>query len=110
MAKRIQGITVRHSRSCGSRRDQACTCKPSYEAWVWSPRDAKKIRRSFPTLAAARLWRSDTHVGVQRGTIKAPVPTTLREAADVWLEGVKNGTVRNRSGHPYKPSAIRGYE
>jgi integrase len=35
---------------------------------------------------------------------------TLREAADAWLEGVKGGAIRNRSGHAYKPSAIRGYE
>ena len=35
---------------------------------------------------------------------------TLREAAEAWLEGVKSGAIRNRSGHPYKPSAIRGYE
>jgi integrase len=38
------------------------------------------------------------------------VATTLREAAETWLEGVKAGTIRNRSGHTYKPSAIRGYE
>jgi integrase len=35
---------------------------------------------------------------------------TLRDAAEAWLEGVKSGALRNRSGHPYKPSAIRGYE
>jgi integrase len=27
-----------------------------------------------------------------------------------WLEGVHSGAIRNRSGHRYKPSAIRGYE
>jgi integrase len=35
---------------------------------------------------------------------------TLREAAEVWLDGVRSGAIRNRSGHTYKPSVIRGYE
>jgi integrase len=35
---------------------------------------------------------------------------TLRDAAEAWLEGAKSGAIRNRSGHAYKPSAIRGYE
>jgi integrase len=61
-------------------------------------------------LAAARAWRSDTQVGVRRGTIRAPVPTTLTEAANAWIEGAREGTIRTRSGHIYKPSALRGYE
>src|SRR4051812_28968346 len=35
---------------------------------------------------------------------------TLRDAAEAWLAGVHAGAIRNRSGHTYKPSAIRGYE
>jgi integrase len=77
---------------------------------VWSVRDQKKVRKTFPTLAAARAWRADTESGVRRGVVRAPVPTTLRQAADAWLEGAAAGTIRTRSGHPYKPSALRGYE
>jgi integrase len=35
---------------------------------------------------------------------------TLREAWTVWLEGAKAGTIRTRSGDPYKPSALRSYD
>lgn len=35
---------------------------------------------------------------------------TLNEAVDKWLDALHEGHVRNRSGDPYKPSAIRGYE
>jgi integrase len=42
--------------------------------------------------------------------VRAPVPVTLREAAEAWLDGARSGSIRTRSGHPYKPSALRGYE
>jgi integrase len=42
--------------------------------------------------------------------LRAPASTTLREAAEAWLEGAREGTIRTRSGDPYKPSAIAGYD
>jgi integrase len=42
--------------------------------------------------------------------MRAPVPTTLTEAANAWIEGAREGTIRTRSGHIYKPSALRGYD
>ncbi len=45
------GIRTRHSRSCRSREGGRCNCKPSYEAWVYSKRDDKKIRKTFKSLA-----------------------------------------------------------
>jgi hypothetical protein len=54
-----EGIQVRHSRSCTSRVGAKCSCEPSYQAHVWSKRDGKRIRKTFPTLAAARSWRTD---------------------------------------------------
>jgi len=35
---------------------------------------------------------------------------TVRDVADQWLADAGAGLVRNRSGDPYKPSALRGYE
>jgi integrase len=35
---------------------------------------------------------------------------TLDEVAEAWLEDARSGAIRNRSGDPYKPSAIRTYE
>jgi integrase len=34
----------------------------------------------------------------------------LREAAQAWLAGAADGSIRTRSGDRYKPSALRGYE
>jgi integrase len=105
-----EGIEVRHVKDCRLLTGGRCNCDPSYRASVWSPRDRKLIRRTFPTRAAAKVWRSDAEVALRKGTLRAPEPTTIREAADAWLEGARAGTIRNRSGDPYKPSAIRGYE
>jgi integrase len=106
-----QGIRTRHRSGCPAPSDgQRCKCSPSYEAFVYSVRDGKKIRRSFPTLAAARAWRSDAGSAVRKGTMRAPSQVTLREAADAWLAGARDGTIRTRSGDEYKPSAIRGYD
>jgi integrase len=82
----------------------------SYRAKVWSGRDGKTIRKTFPSMTAARGWRHDALVALERGTLRAPKPTTITEAANAWLEGARDGTIRNRSGDPYKPSAIRGYQ
>ena len=40
----------------------------------------------------------------------APSRVTVAEAAAVWLAAAEAGVVRTRSGEPYKPSALRGYE
>lgn len=105
-----QGIRVRHSRSCSSQAGRRCNCSPSYEASVFSARDGKKLRKTFSTLAAARAWRSDAWSALRKGRMRAPTSTTLREAAEAWLDGARDGSIRTRSGDAYKPSALRGYE
>src|SRR5215212_10148788 len=108
---RAEGITVRHTRGCGEPADQAvCTCRPAYQAQVFSPRDRRTIRKTFRTLAEARAWRADTKAALQRGTMRAPTRTTLEEAAEDWLAAANAGLARTRSGDPYKPSALRSYE
>jgi integrase len=104
------GLQLRHSKLCPTRRAGSCRCKPTYQANVWSAREGKRIFKTFPTLAAAKAWRTDAQVALRTGTMRAGSSPTLRAAAEAWLEGVQNGAIRNRSGHRYKPSAIRGYE
>lgn len=104
------GIRVRHSRNCAVGDGGSCKCRPSYEAFVFSRRDDRKIRKTFPSLAAAKAWRADAAVALRKGTMRAPTQETLREAAEAWLEGAKAGVIRTRSGDTYKPSALRGYE
>ena len=100
------GVRQRHGRACtGEGR-----CKCPYEAFVYSKRDGKKIRRAFPTRAAAVAWRDDARSAVRSNQLRAPAPITLEQAAAAWLEGARAGVIRNRSGDPFKPSAIRTYE
>jgi integrase len=42
--------------------------------------------------------------------LKAPTRITLLEAWTAWNEGAKSGLVHTKSGDPYKPSALRGYD
>lgn len=109
---RTPGIDVRHSRGCPSRHGGTCgkPCTPTYQAHVWSARESKRIRKTFPTLSAAKAWRGDAQGALRRGTMRAPTPTTLREAWITFHAGALDGTIRTRSGDQYKPSALRGYD
>jgi integrase len=84
----------------------------SVEAWVWSARDERKIRKTFTgpgALAAAKAWRSDAIGEVRRGGLKAPTQRTLRQDGEELIAGIKDGSIRKRDGERYKPSVIRGY-
>jgi len=104
------GITKRHSRSCRSRKGTSCNCRPAFQAEVYSRRDGRKIRKTFAREAEAKSWRADALSALKAGTMRAPKPTTVREAWDEWHEAAKAGHIRNRSGDGYKPSAVRSYE
>ncbi|MDP9294059.1 MAG: tyrosine-type recombinase/integrase, partial [Actinomycetota bacterium] len=47
---------------------------------------------------------------LRAGTMTTARGPTLNDAVDQWLDALRAGHVCNRSGDPYKPSAIRGYE
>ena len=42
--------------------------------------------------------------------VRAPSSLTLAQAGAEWFKGARAGTIRTRSGDPYKPAAIRAYE
>jgi len=106
---RHEGINVRHSRRCASSEGGRCNCDPGYQAQAYSRRDGKTLRQTFPTLAAAKAWRAEAQTAIRRGTLRGPSDITIAEACDAWERGVQEGSIRNRSGDPYKPSVIRGY-
>jgi integrase len=105
-----EGIRRRHSKGCGAREGRRCSCKAGYEAWVFSKRDGKKIRKTFRREAEAKSWRVDALTALAKGGLRAPKPTTIKQAWDAWYQGARAGAVTNRSGDPYKPSALRSYE
>jgi integrase len=104
------GIYIRHRERCATSTGGRCTCRPGYQAAVWSARERRRIRRHFDSLADAKAWRAEMLVGLRRGTVKAPTRTTMNEAAAAWLAGVKDGTITSRRRETYKPSVIRSYE
>jgi integrase len=110
MAKPQRGVQVAHKRSCASREGGDCNCHPSYKAEIWIAHESRKIRRSFPTLAAARAWRHDALSALRKGTRAGGSPTTIREAAIALMAGIRSGAIRTRSGDEYKPSARRNYD
>ena len=108
--KRPEGITVRHQSRCAARSGRECNCRATYQAQAYSRRDGKTLRKTFPTLAAAKAWRSEAQTAIRRGTLRGPGDTTIADAGAALVAGIKDGSIRNRSGDPYKPLVIRDYE
>jgi integrase len=107
--RRPEGVEIRHTDPCRSHQGGACNCQPAFRAYVYDRATKQKVRRAFGTLAEAKAWRASVTVKRDKGRRIAPSKVTLRQAAEAWLAGAEAGTLRNRSGEPYKPSALRGY-
>src|ERR1700760_3699857 len=104
------GIRVRHARHGAPKKGARCSCKPTYQAQAYDARAGRQVWRTFPTISAAKLWRTDAQVALRRGTLRAPTARTINEAAARLIKGAHDGSVLDRSGKPYKPSTARGYE
>jgi integrase len=104
-----EGIRKRHKKGCPAISGGRCRCDGGYEASVFSPRDGKKIYKTFAREPEARSWRAQTKHALDRGSLRAPSGKTVREAAATWLEGAERGEIRSRSGQKYKASTLRGY-
>ena len=104
------GIEERHRNGCATERGRRCNCSPSYRAEVFSARDGRKLRKTLATLVEAKQWRADTERALRDGRRLGARPITFRQAARQFLDGIQDGSIRNRSGDVYKPSAIRSYE
>ena len=110
--RREEGIEVRHARSCPSLTGGRCNCEPSYRAIVWSARDRKLVRSRWfrGDRAAAKAWRDDARSAARKGALRPTTRVTLKKAGEQLIAGMKDGSIRNRSGDRYKPKTIRGYE
>jgi integrase len=104
------GIVVKHRTGCASRRGARCNCRRIYQAAVWSARDGRRIRKHFDSLSDAKIWRDESYRKLRRRELRAPSAITFGQAAELWLQGARVGSVRTRSGDVYKPSTIRSYE
>jgi integrase len=104
------GIVVKHRAGCASEHESRCNCRRIYQAAVWSARDGRRIRKHFDSLMDAKAWRAESYGKLRRREMRAPSAITFGQAAERWLEGARVGSIRTRSGDPYKPSTIRSYE
>jgi integrase len=103
------GVEERHARSCRAPEGR-CSCTPTYRAQVWDAKASKPIKKTFPTKSAARQWRTDAQSAVRAGEVSAERGPRLRHAMEAWLDAMRAGQARNRSGRRFKPAAIRAYE
>lgn len=104
-----EGIIVRHRTGCRGAQGGRCSCTPGYRAAAYDRRTGKRHFKTFSTLAAAKAWRADAQRDIRAGVRRGPTGVTLHQAAQDWLAGALDGSVRNRSGRPYKPSVIASY-
>ncbi len=106
------GIDTRHARSCRSRGGGGrCNCTPTYQAHVYDGRTGKRLRKTFPSMAAARTWRQDALVALRNGKLAEAQPkTTMQEACEAWIADARKGIVRTKGGDPLKHGTIRTYE
>src|SRR3954468_709152 len=91
---RYEGIVLRHARACRSRSGSRCSCRPSFQAQVWSAREQKTIRKTFASLTAARSWRHESQVALRKGTLRSSSQLTLEQAAVAWLAAAEARIVR----------------
>ena len=107
--KPTPGLRERHARGCAS--PARCDCTPAWEAFVFDKRTERKIRKTFATKTAAKLWRQDALVALRRGELRAPREGERKVSAalDELVAGMRDGTVLDRSGRRYRPSTVRNY-
>jgi integrase len=108
----MTGIDVRHRKTCEQRRDDGKCCGASFQAHVFDKRSGKRIRKTFETKTAARLWRQDAIAALHRGEFAAVTPSsrTVVQALEDMIDGMKAGRVLDRSGRRYRPATVRSYE
>lgn len=123
MARRRSGRAAQQRPRPGPRRKDAVSkIKPTgieirkrdggtvYRAVVHDKATGKRISKTFPTISAAKSWRQDAYAALRAGTLSADRGPTLAAMSLTGWRMRGRGHARNRSGDPYKPAAIRGYE
>jgi integrase len=106
------GIVKLHSKGCPAKGGGRCNCKAGYQAWLYSSRDGRKVRKVFKREAEAKSWRADAKRALDNGSLRpsARDGRTLAEALRQFIAGMQAGTVRPKGRERYKPNTTRSYE
>jgi len=103
-------IEERHATDCASHRGKRCNCVARYRGEVRDAR-GRKVRSAWSTSRAQAIsWEKEAMVAVRHGRLRASTPTTVRQAGIALVAGMRSGAILDRSGKPYKPKTVRGYE
>jgi integrase len=81
-----------------------------YRGVVFSKATGKRNGPWVRSFAEARSWRTRALAGIESGLIGLRDGTTLRDEWQTFYAGACAGTIPDRTGKPYKPATLRGYE
>lgn len=81
-----------------------------YRGVIFSKATGKQHGPWKRSQAEAKSWRRKASGEIEAGTAAKAGKETLRQAWTRFLAGAEAGTVHDRSGKPYKPATLRGYE
>lgn len=106
-----QGIEERHLKKCATQQGGRCNCQRSYRGHVWNKMTGRQVRGPWvKSLADAKGWRIDALNAIAAGRFNRTRSEAVSVVAERLVEGMRNGTVRTRSGTRFKPSVARSYE
>jgi integrase len=110
---RYQGVFARHQLQCalgvGKKR---CNCRPRYYGVVWDSAAGKLLKTArFDQAIEARDARADLLESLRRGDVAPRVKATkLADIKTRFLQGARDGVVRNKHRRRYRPRAIKELE
>src|SRR5262245_1116763 len=103
MARDMAQMTLVHLAGCPHERGRG-RCKPSIRVRVWDGNLNKFHTKTLKHYPEAKAWRDDVRTAVENSTIRPESKQTLGEAADALLEGMKDGSLLDRSGKATSPA------
>jgi integrase len=103
--------TKKRTRRVGIEERTDAAGREQFRGHVYDRRAQRKLRGDWTySLAAAKSWRHDALAKLDAGTLSADRGELISVAAEAFIDEMKDGTARTRSGDAYKPSAIRNYD
>src|SRR3954453_18315358 len=105
-----EGFEVRQGPRCGSQDGRRCSCSPGYRVVVYDALSGRRVSKTFKAAAEARRWRATTQALSAKGVRLAGGDASLHDTAAAFVEGMRSGAVRTRTGEPYKPAFVREYD
>lgn len=86
------------------------TLRPSGRYQAQARVNGQTASRTFDKQTQAKRWKRDAEAGMARGEIVKGDSPRFRSAAEMFLAGARDGTIRTRSRSRYRPKTIKRYE